>query len=294
MGELFALISAACYGLAGVTIARSRHQRRGDGGVFLSVLVTTLLTAALWLLAGRDPALLPGGGADWRAFGLFAAAGVFATVLGRLFMYRSTEILGPVGASMLRRLIPFFAIPLAILLIGDWPGPAELAGGGLVVAGVFAFAGGAAPLGALTGVSLGLMSAASYALSYGLRKLGLLQLPDPLLATCIGALAGGLCYLGWALLSRRHECRRARLQYLLVDRGAGFLGTALLLSAGQTLQLAALLHASVASVALIGALDVLFCALFAALLLRARVQPSPRGLLAALLVGLGSALLLLN
>lgn len=293
MGELFALCSAACYGMAGVTIARSRNQRRGDGGVFLSVLVTALLTGALWLLAGSAP-VLPADGTHWRALGLFAVAGVCATVLGRLFMYRSTEILGPVGAAMLRRLIPLFAIPLAILLIGDWPGPAELAGGGLVLAGVFAFSGSAAPVGALAGLSLGLLSAASYALSYGLRKLGLMQLPDPLLATCAGASAGCLCYLGWACLYGSSDRRWTRLHYLLADRSAGFLGTALLLSAGQTLQLAALLHTSVTSVALIGALDVLFSALFAALLLRQRLQPTPHGLIAALLVGLGSALLLLN
>ncbi|AHD11824.1 DMT family transporter [Phaeobacter gallaeciensis] len=292
MGELFALLSAACYGMAGVTIARSRSQRRGDGGVFLSVLMTALLTGALWLLAGPEPALqssVP----NKQALTLFALAGVFATVLGRLFMYRSTEILGPVCAAMLRRLIPFFAIPLAILMIGDWPAPAELVGGVLVVAGVFAFVGGAAPLGTPAGVLLGLLSAASYALSYSLRKLGLLQLPDPLLATCVGAVAGCLCYVGWALSSGSKDKGR-RLHGLLVDCGPGFLGTGLLLSAGQTLQLAALLHTSVTSVALIGALDVLFSALFAALLLRQRLRPTPRGVMATLFVGLGSALLLLN
>ncbi|MDO6758000.1 DMT family transporter [Phaeobacter inhibens] len=292
MGELFALLSAACYGMAGVTIARSHSQRRGDGGVFLSVLMTTLLTGALWLLAGPAPALqssVP----NKQALALFALAGVFATVLGRLFMYRSTEILGPVGAAMLRRLIPFFAIPLAILMIGDWPAPAELAGGVLVVAGVFAFVGRAAPLGTPAGVLLGLLSAASYALSYSLRKLGLLQLPDPLLATCVGAMAGCLCYVGWALLSGSTD-KGTRLHDLFVDRSPGFLGTGLLLSAGQTLQLAALLHTSVTSVALIGALDVLFSALFAALLLRQRLRATPHGVMATLLVGFGSALLLLN
>lgn len=292
MGELFALLSAACYGLAGVTIARSRNQRRGDGGVFLSVLMTALLTGALWLLVGPETAL-QSGTTGKNALALFALAGVFATVLGRLFMYRSTEILGPVAAAMLRRLIPFFAIPLAILMIGDWPGPAELLGGVLVVAGMFFFAGGAAPLGTLAGVLLGLLSAASYALSYSLRKLGLLQLPDPLLATCVGAMAGCLCYVGWDLLSgNKDKC--TRLHDLFADRSPRFLGTGLLLSVGQTLQLAALLHTSVTSVALIGALDVLFSALFAALLLRQRLRPTLSRMMATLLVGLGTALLLLN
>ncbi|MCA0858875.1 EamA family transporter [Phaeobacter italicus] len=292
MGELFALLSAACYGLAGVTIARSRNQRRGDGGVFLSVLMTALLTGALWLLVGPETTL-QSGTTGKNALALFALAGVFATVLGRLFMYRSTEILGPVAAAMLRRLIPFFAIPLAILMIGDWPGPAELLGGVLVVAGMFFFAGGAAPLGTLAGVLLGLLSAASYALSYSLRKLGLLQLPDPLLATCVGAMAGCLCYVGWDLLSgNKDKC--TRLHDLFADRSPRFLGTGLLLSVGQTLQLAALLHTSVTSVALIGALDVLFSALFAALLLRQRLRPTLSRMMATLLVGLGTALLLLN
>jgi uncharacterized membrane protein len=47
-------------------------------------------------------------------------------------------------------------------------------------------------------------------------------------------------------------------------------------------------------VALIGALDVLFSALFAALLLRQRLRPTLSRMMATLLVGLGTALLLLN
>ncbi|WP_380057924.1 EamA family transporter [Falsihalocynthiibacter sp. SS001] len=262
LGELIALLSAAFYGLAGVSIAKGRPFRRGDGGVFLSVATTALLTGILWLAAPSSS--WPE--ANWpSAIGIFAIAGVFATVLGRIGMYRSTELIGSVGASMLRRFIPLFAIVFSVLLLGELPVQAQLIGGALILCGVLIFSARSGQLTSRAGILFGLGSAVAYALSYTLRKMGLEIVPDPIFATFVGAMAGVVCYGLWICVAPR---RAERLRYLLIDRSGWFLCSALLLSFGQTLQLFALLNTSVTSVSLIGALDVMFTSVFAAILLK--------------------------
>lgn len=259
--------------MAGITIQKGRTTRNGDGGVFLSIVITTVLTGFLWAIMGnKNPSALTGSN-RWNAIFIFALAGVFATVLGRLFMYRSTELIGPIGASMLRRLIPIFAVPLSIALIREWPDHSDLIGGGLLLSGVYVFSAKQTASWSGVGITLGLLSALSYALSYTLRKSSLEVLPDPILGTFIGALAGMICYGVWILISGDPL---GKLKFLMVDTRPWFLLTAVLLSLGQTLQLIALQISSVAVVAFVGSMDVLFTAIFASIILRERLFQNAR------------------
>lgn len=289
MGELLALLSAAFYGLAGVTIVKGRASAKGDNGVFLSVVVTALLTFAIWQLRSV-PSTEPISQNSWFwAISLFAAAGLFSTVVGRITMYRSTELIGSVGGSMMRRLIPLFAIPFGVILISEWPSSNDLVGGALIFAGVFVFCARKGQLDLSKGVLLGIVSAASYALSYVLRRAGLQDLPDPAFATFIGAVTGLLFFLGYVLFSSNPK---ERFHYLTVDRGLWSLCTAGSLAIGQTLQLYALKKVSVAIVAFIGSIDILFTALFAAIMIGDGSVRSPRFLLAILSVIVGSGFLI--
>lgn len=124
----FAVLAAAAYGFAGVAIAQGKPVARGDNGVYLSALVTALGTGLLWMGFGRVQLarLLDPGSVGTVA--IFAAAGVFSTVLGRATLYRATERIGAVRASLLRRLTPVFTLPLALLLLAEVPGPRALVG----------------------------------------------------------------------------------------------------------------------------------------------------------------------
>lgn len=256
-GETLALAAALAYGAAGVAIVRGRASARGDNGVLVSVVLTASFSGALWLGWGRVGLDTLGAGSAAPALAAFVLAGLFSNVLGRTAMYRATERIGAVGAGLLRRLTPVFAIPAAVLLLGEWPALPVLAGGALVLAGVFFYlhtpAGRIAGLPA-SGILLGAGSALAYALAYAFRGAGLGPLPDP----ALGAFMGALAACAWFALAA------------LIGRGGGFhapdlgpwqLLAALLLSAGQILQFFALGAASVATVAVIGALDVLFSAL---------------------------------
>ncbi|PID35878.1 MAG: EamA family transporter [Rhodobacterales bacterium] len=288
-GESWALAAALAYGLAGVSIAKGKASARGDNGVYLSCVVTAVIAGLIWLGSGPTPVPSVAPGELWLAVLAFLAAGVFSTVLGRVTLYRATEALGAVTAGLLRRLTPFFALAFGWLLLREVPGRTELMGGAMILAGVVVYL--ARPM-ALSrgGVLLGVGSAAAYALAYSLRGMGLEHLPDPGLGALIGALVGCVWFPCAALL-RRDRVRA--LSALVVDRGGWHWLTALALGFGQVMQFFALKTASVAVVAVLGALDVLF-ALGFAVLLGAPERIAPARLLPALILALsGTAILFL-
>lgn len=298
IGEILALASAAFYGFAGFSIARSSPTARGDNGVFLSVCVTAVLSLVLWLGWGtRDMPMLAQmpGDAFWSGIGWFALSGVFATILGRTFMYRSTAHSGAVVAGLYRRLIPLFAIPCAYLLLDETPGSAVLAGGLVIMVGVFGYLLPAARMRAGDAQSawrhldrFGLASALCYALAYTARKIGLADMPDPLLGTFIGALVGII----WLVVpAAMQTTRKQAFRFLLHDRTIWHWASALALGLGQTLQFFALHHADVAVVAILGALDVLFAAVLAGLLFRSEAIALHRLIWSLLLTVLGTFIL---
>lgn len=288
LGEALALLAAAAYGVAGLSIVHAKPQAQGDNGVFLSIVVTAVCSWGLWLFtadASRDVLVSGVGG---KAMLIFACAGLCANVLGRQTMYRVTEVAGAVNAGLLRRFVPVFAVPCAFVVLGQMPGPEVLVGGGFVFAGVLFYLNpGKTPLGGW--VALGTVSALAYAMAYTLRGLGLLYLPDAALGTAIGASVAAVWVASGTAL------RQGRLpgwHHITADRTAAHWITAFALSAGQILQFFALKHTSVAVVSVLGAMDVLF----AAMLIRWRPTQEKvalaRLLLALVLAMIGTALLL--
>jgi drug/metabolite transporter (DMT)-like permease len=173
---------------------------------------------------------------------------------------------------------------VAFVLLGEVPGWGTLAGGALIVVGVIAYTGLPRGLGPSPGVLLGAASSLSYALAYSLRRLGMAEVPDPALGGLIGALAG-VVLLPLVALPRRG------LASLVVDRSGWHWLAALSLGAGQTLQFFALQSASVTRVAVLGALDLVFAAVLAAVVFRTETLRLGRFLIAVALAGLGTAIL---
>lgn len=289
-GEILAVLSALFYGLASVAIVRGHNAKDRDNGVFLSVFLTAAISGLIWAFfghAGAEKLRTPEGG--WALL-IFALAGVFSIVLGRVYLYRATELLGAVRASLLRRLTPIFAIPFAFAILGTVPDWRDAIGGGIVMAGVLLFFRPTRQLSAAIprGYVLAIGSAAFYALAYCLRSLGLADIPDPALGTFIGAMAG-MC---WLLAKACFQCglRKSLVQYL-GQRGRWQWMAALSLSIGQTLQFFALSTASVPVVAVLGTLEVIFAAALTAILGLSGPQPMARLVVCVGFALVGTALL---
>ncbi|MCK0150151.1 DMT family transporter [Marivita sp. S6314] len=261
IGEIYALLAAAAYGVAGVAIAKGKAGARGDNGVFLSVLATAVLSGVIWVLWGSVPVRTLVETENLGPIGVFVLAGLMSTVFGRMFMFRATEQTGPVMASLLRRLTPVFGLPLGYVVLSELPDVATLAGASMVMAAVIFYL---TPSKVDTrrisriGIALGVGSALAYALAYTLRSAALVTLPDAALGTCIGALAG-VVWIACGTALRRGG--RRSFQALLIDRNRWHMLAAFALSAGQFLQFLALKSTSVVSVATLGTLEVFFTAL---------------------------------
>ena len=291
-GETYALLAAFAYGLAGVSIVKGKATAQGDNGVFLAVVTTACLSAALWLIWGRLSLTDLMSKASLVAVVSFAAAGLFSTVLGRITMYRATEQIGAVTAGFLRRLTPVFALPLAFVVVGQMPHSMELLGGLIVLLGVTLYL--RAPnwrpsLSLSAGLVLGIASAFFYALSYALRSWALERLPDPALGALIGALVGCLWF---PLVAAIHPTKPRGPHTLLIDRGPWHWITALALSFGQLLQFLALQSTSVLAVSVIGSLDILFSAALIVVLRSGEPIAVRRLMVAALLAIMGITMML--
>lgn len=289
-GEALAVVSALFYSFASIAIVRGHDPKDHDNGIFLSVFLTAAMSGLIWVFvghAGREHLWTPEGR---RSLLIFALAGVFSTILGRICLYRATELLGAVRASLLRRLTPIFAVLFAFVILGTIPGWRDVIGGGIVLAGVLLFFGPTRQLSVAMprGYVLAISSAAFYALAYCLRSLGLTVIPDPALGLFVGALAG----LGWfwAKACFQYGLRKSLVRYL-GNRGFWQWMAALSLSMGQTLQFFALNTASVPVVAVLGTLEVIFAAALTTFMGLGDPQPKIRLLLCVGLALVGTALL---
>ncbi|TDK51376.1 DMT family transporter [Antarcticimicrobium luteum] len=294
-GEALAIVSAAFYGLAGAAIARGGRTARADNGLFLSILVTAAGSLALWLLFGRR--VLPDLPLQQAATAiiLFLLSGVASMVLGRYGMYAASVRIGAIRTSLYRRLIPVFALPVGFLLLSELPDPAVYPGAVLILGGVLLSLTPRTPGTAarpdasrVSGHAIAVASAGAYALAYALRRLGLDLWPDPLLGTFLGAAAGALWFLGARMFRAARPSTRPGL---LEDRGPWQWTAAVTLAAGQTLQFLALLETEVATVALLGSLDILFTVAIAGFLFRTEAPPGPRIALAVLVAFAGTAVI---
>ncbi len=294
LGETLALLAAVAYGCAGVSIVHSKTTAQGDNGVFLSVVITLIASGVLWLGWGTTSAVTLKSAEGLWAAAFFALAGFASNIFGRQAMYRATEKIGAVRAGLLRRLIPVFALPCAYMLLSQIPNWRTVLGGAIVIAGVVFYMRPSLKLSRTLpsiGVVLGLLSAAAYALAYCLRAAGLHTVPDAALGTLIGASIAVVWFMNATMV--RHGVRQG-FWHLTSDRTPAHWRTAIALSAGQLLQFFALKFTSVATVAILGSLEVLFSATLVLLVSRCEAVEIKKLLLASAFAALGTALLVVG
>jgi drug/metabolite transporter (DMT)-like permease len=296
-GDAWALASTTCFASANVLIVRGTKTGVADNGAFISLIITAAIAGTGWLALGLARGFEP---VTWRALAWFAGAGVFTAYIGRVFYYHSVQRLGAMRASTIKRLNPFFAVVLGVVVLGE-----TLTGGmalGLVlVAASFAvlLAGGARGEGTdglpwtrrllNAGYLYGPVSALGYATGYLLRKMGLAVAHDALLGAAVGTFVGAAIYAATALFNADYA--RA-VRATLARPNPWLLAAGVMSSLGQIFYFAALNLSPMSRVALISSMEVFVTFFLAMVLLRPRERLTPAVAIAALLGVGGTALII--
>ena len=190
---LLAAASAVCYAAGLVLTQRGLRHRTPLAGAAISVPTAAAL---FWLLA---PLVLRA--ADWRgdAALIFAAVGVIFPAAATLLTFEANRRLGPAVTGAVGNLSPLFAVLIAILALGELPGPLRLAGLAVLIGGVMLIAW---PRGGVTARRLALLALAlplTVALLRGIAqpavKAGLALWPSPFAAGLIGYTASAVTVL---------------------------------------------------------------------------------------------------
>ena len=209
-GVAWALAAGAGFGLFQ---SFNRQAVRGMDvymATFIQLAVSALVLGAIAALT-QDLSLL--GSVPLRGYLNFIAAGFFHFLIGWTFLNASQKRIGAARTSPLIGTNPLFATVLAAVTLGEFPRLLELAGIAVIVLGAWLIssenidpateARGPRSLKLVLQTSwLGLSAAFFWAVSPIFIRLGLRDLPSPLLGVTIGITASALAY-GLILLWRR-------------------------------------------------------------------------------------------
>ena len=297
MGEFFAFCSARCFALVNVTITRGASKRAADNGVFLSLVLTTLIAGGCWLVASIARGFTP---INTQGIIWYAAAGLFTAFIGRVFLFASIQELGSIRGSAIKRLSPFFAVLVGVIFLNDPIGMGMMIGMSLIMLSFFilvreAFAkreGDVARphqhwLKALfnLGFVFGPVSSLGYAIGYLFRKLGLASIPDAFFGTMVGSIVGMIifCVVAFAKPSYRHAIRATFTSYNPWLWLAG-----VMTSLGQVAYFLALSYTTISVVALIASMEVFGTMFLSVFIFKQRETLTPQVWAAAMLGIIGT------
>jgi drug/metabolite transporter (DMT)-like permease len=126
----------ACLGTAGKQMVVKRATATGN---MPSMMAAVLLLMGLWTtLIGLATGTLHA--PPLRALLLTGAAGLVGSVLGMTFLYNGYHAVGVSRGAPLDALRPMVVLLIGLLLGAALPGPAQLAGGGMILGGSVALA----------------------------------------------------------------------------------------------------------------------------------------------------------
>ncbi len=211
-GALWALAAGVGFGLFQ---SFNRQAVRGMNvyvATFVQLVVSAMILAVLSLLTeDLHPLFI----APFRSYLYFVAAGFFHFLIGWTFLNASQKKIGAARTSPLIGTNPVFAAAIAALTLKEFPTWLELIGIGIIVTGAYLISSEDPDLNNQSGKPrtwavilatswLGLSAAFFWALSPIFIRLGLKDLPSPLLGVTIGVTASAVAY-GVILLFQRKQ-----------------------------------------------------------------------------------------
>lgn len=186
MSEFFSLLSALGFAASHILIRRGLAQSNPVAGFCISI---TISAVTLWTLALLYVPLE----SFWtRAIWYFALGGLFASGLGRMFVYFGIDRVGVARSVPVASTSPMFASVLAVLMLGEPWSLQAFFGTALVIIGVVIISRTQVHRMEWRARDLifPLMAALSFALSANVRKFGFLIANLPLMASTVNATTG--------------------------------------------------------------------------------------------------------
>ena len=132
LGGLLMLGTTACY--AACTVYARWARPPGSVFVTFGQQLVAMVPAIGLALAAEDGA---GFSQGWGVWGVVAVLGVFASALPFTLFLRMLRTAPAADAALIGYLQPVWAVGFAAALLGEWPEGRVLAGGAVVLAGVF-------------------------------------------------------------------------------------------------------------------------------------------------------------
>lgn len=303
MGEAFAVLSMTLFALTNIAVVRGHDGKSRSSGAFLSIVMTFLISAALWSVS-----VFRNGWPDVNvaAVGWFALGGFLTIFVGRVFVYASIQHLGAIKASAVKRLNPFFSVLLGVLILGEKIS-LPMAVGMILIVMSFAvlvrqavFSADAIRLSSSSqsafdrflnlGYVYGPVSAFAYAAGYVARKYGMTALPDAAFGTMIGALTGIVFFI---IASGFIGSYRDDLKKTFTVFNKWFLAAGLLSSCGQLSYFAALNFIGISKIALITSMEVFVTMILSTIVFLSKEKLTADIIVAACLGFLGTAFVIL-
>jgi drug/metabolite transporter (DMT)-like permease len=303
MGEALAILAMTLFSLTNLAVVRGHDGKSRSSGVFLSIVITFLVSALIWLfMVARN------GWPNVNAIvvGWFALGGFLTMFVGRVFVYASIQHLGAVKASAVKRLNPFFSVLLGVLILGETI-TASMMIGMLLIVTSFAvlvrhalvsfgkYRMGVEKQSAFNhilnlGYLYGPISALAYASGYVARKYGMMILPDAAFGTMVGALTGMVFFV---ITSGFINSYRDDLRKTFTVFNKWFLMAACFSTFGQIAYFMALKHIGISKIALITSMEVFMTMILSALVFLNKEKLGVDVLIAAGLGFLGTLLVIL-
>ncbi|WP_290812598.1 EamA family transporter [Halovivax sp.] len=287
---VLALLPALLWGFA--PILDKRGMAGGGGSLQASLVVVIVDSTIYWIAIAALYGSSAFSGLTPEVLGVFAAAGVIGTALGRITIFVGVD---RVGASLNSAIIstrPLFATIIALALLGEPLGPVTATGVVILVAGLSILTvskGGDVEGWRPLDLLWPLAAAALFALANVARRYGMLESPiSALEAVTINETAGLVALAAYALATGRGDLFRMPRETYAYFVGSGLLTAVAMLSLMAALGLE---EGRIAIVDPLVATAPLFTIVFAAVLLRDLERVTKGVVLGAALIVVGAVLI---
>ncbi|MDH3445265.1 MAG: DMT family transporter [Deltaproteobacteria bacterium] len=257
--ELFALLAAVGWGAEAIFIRKGSRY----APVSLAALMSFVLTAMVLLAINLSRSTLEFF-FTYASF-YFIASGLIQPAVVRILQYTAIVRLGASRAGPIRGISPLFAIFIAILALGEEPGPTVYVGTVMCVGGLWLISyrrAGETPWRTID-LLFPLSAAFLAAISQNIRRSGLLILPDPFVGAAVTTLTSLLVLTGSLTVTR--QWRRLQINRECLP---GYGGAAVISAVAQILVFIALSKGEVSVVMPLINSNPLFIVLFSAVFLR--------------------------
>jgi len=277
MAEYYALQAAFCFSVAHIFVRRGLVHSNALTGSLISLGTSA---TGFWILAVL---LAPLDLLKNSATGYFAAAGLFAPAIGQTLGY-----IGVARASAIVNTSPIFSSMFAVLLLGELWLAQNILGTCLVIAGIAVLSsarGSVATDWRRKDIVFPLLGAVAFGISTLLRKRGLVELPDPLLAAAVTV---GSAFFFFLLIV---GFRSGQSVLKFERRGTAWLFAAALVNMGAILSFFSALNlGKVVRVEPLVACNPLLTILWSVLFFRGVEQLTPRDIFGAVVIITGTVL----